>query len=90
VTLEIAGLPRGVPQVTHYRIDAQHSNAYAAWQRMGSPATLDKAAYDALRAAGQLSMLEKSVAERAAGGKWRLEFVLPRQAVSLIVFSQSR
>ena len=33
VHLELTGLPRGTPTVTHFRIDEQHSNAYAAWRR---------------------------------------------------------
>ena len=37
IELAIAGLPRGTPRLTHYRIDDGHSNAYAAWQRLGSP-----------------------------------------------------
>ncbi len=54
VKLNVKGLRRGAPTVTHYRIDQQHSNSYAAWQRMGSPIAPDKASYDALRAAAQL------------------------------------
>ena len=87
VTLEIAGLPRGRPQLTHYRIDESHGNAFAAWQRMGSPIAPDKAAYDSLRAAGELAMLEPATAPDVAGGKLRLTFRLPRQAVSLLLLS---
>ena len=38
VELTIAGLPDGQRRSsTHYRVDGDHSNAYAAWKRMGSP-----------------------------------------------------
>ena len=86
IKLNVTGLRRGIPAVTHYRIDQQHSNSYAAWQRLGSPIAPDKAAYDALRAAAQLSALEAvetSVAR--VGGSVQLSFALPRQGVSLLL-----
>ena len=89
IELELTGVPRNYTRVTQFRVDAAHSNAYGAWQRMGSPPVLDKAAYETLRAAGQLATLEAPAAQRATGGKLRLRFSLPRQAVSLLVFSPS-
>jgi xylan 1,4-beta-xylosidase len=90
ITLDLRGLPRGFRRLTHYRIDADHSNAYTAWQRLGSPIAPDKAAWDGLRAGGQLAALQDSsdVAFTRAGA--RLEFTLPRQGVSLLVFSADR
>lgn len=90
VTLDLRGLPRGFTRVTHFRIDAEHSNAYAAWQRMGSPIAPDKAGWDALRAAGQLAALQDASDIVATRGQAHLEFALPRQAVSLLVFSAAR
>jgi xylan 1,4-beta-xylosidase len=90
VALTIAGLPRNFTKVSHYRIDGEHSNAYAAWQRLGAPASVDQAVYAALREAGQLAQLTDPGASTRTGGKWRLEFPLPRQAVSLLVFSEAR
>ena len=39
IALEVHDLPSATPRVfaQHYRIDATHSNAYSAWQAMGSP-----------------------------------------------------
>jgi xylan 1,4-beta-xylosidase len=89
IELRIKGLPRNFVHVAHFRIDAEHSNAYAAWQRMGAPIAPDKTAWNALRAAGQLSEMQDSsdVAVDAARG---IDFTLPRQAVSLLVFSARR
>lgn len=86
VKLTIAGLRRGDSSVMHYRIDQQHSNSYAAWQRMGSPIAPDKAAYDTLRAAGQLTALDtpESTVQRVRGSV-QLTFALPRQGVSLLL-----
>jgi xylan 1,4-beta-xylosidase len=86
IKVNIQGLRRGMPSLTHYRIDQLHSNSYAAWQRMGSPIAPDKAAYDTLRAAAQLSALDATeTAVTRVGGSVQISFVLPRQGVSLLV-----
>ena len=86
IKLNVTGLRRGIPAVTHYRIDQQHSNSYAAWQRMGSPIAPDKASYDTLRAAAQLSALDAAETTVArVGGSVQLSFALPRQGVSLLL-----
>ena len=41
----------------HFRIDATHSNAYTAWQRLGSPAVPTAAQYKQLEAASELAPL---------------------------------
>jgi xylan 1,4-beta-xylosidase len=90
IELTIAGLRGAKPALTHYRIDGEHSNSFAAWQRMGSPIAPDKAAYDALRAAGQLAALSDNPDTRRAGGRLHLSFVLPRQGVSLLRVTDTR
>jgi xylan 1,4-beta-xylosidase len=87
VHLELTGLPRGTPVVTHFRIDEQHSNSYAAWRRKGSPIAPDKAAWDELSAAAQLSTVAEPAEVRVKGGKAQLSFQLPRQGVTLLVFA---
>jgi xylan 1,4-beta-xylosidase len=59
IELVLRGAPRGFTHLEHFRIDGQHSNAYAAWQRLGSPIAPDKGAWDTLRAAGQLAALQE-------------------------------
>jgi xylan 1,4-beta-xylosidase len=85
VTLDISGLARE-PKITQLRIDAEHANAFAAWQRMGSPPVPDKAAYESLRVASQLVEVEGPAAKRA-GRMLQLRFTLPRQGVSLLLVS---
>jgi xylan 1,4-beta-xylosidase len=86
IKMNVKGLRRGTPSVTNYRIDETHSNSYAAWQRMGSPIAPDKKAYDALRAAAQLTALDASeTAVTRVGGSVQLSFTLPRQGVSLLI-----
>jgi xylan 1,4-beta-xylosidase len=90
VELVLRGVPRAFTRLTHFRIDAEHSNAFAAWQRMGSPIAPDKAGWDALRAAGQLATLQDPSDIEADRGTVRLGFALPRQAVSLLVLEARR
>ena len=87
VDLAVAGLPAAARQaaLTHYRIDESHSNAYAAWKRMGSPIAPTRQQYGELEAASRLALLdEPSVRERHEAGPWPSAFALPRQAVSLV------
>jgi len=91
VELRIGGLPwKKSARVWHFRIDAEHSNAFAAWRRIGSPAILDPAEWNTLRAAGRLTSLQDSSVEDVNAGNLRLSFALPRQAVSLLVISGPR
>jgi xylan 1,4-beta-xylosidase len=86
-SLAVSGLPDGVrsAKLTHYRIDQTHGNAYAAWKRMGSPIAPTRPQYEELEAASRLALLEEPTSTTVAGGTLRLELVLPRQAVSLVV-----
>jgi xylan 1,4-beta-xylosidase len=85
ILAHLPAAPAGV-RVTHYRIDEQHSNAYAEWKRLGSPAAPNDSQYAQMKAAGQLATIDAAPALVAAGeGEPRLQLTLPRQAVSLLV-----
>ena len=88
IQLGVDRLPVGnaTAQLTHYRIDATHSNAYTVWKEMGSPTAPNEAQYARLKAAGELAKLENSGGPvQIADGKATLQLVLPRQGVSLLV-----
>jgi len=86
VDLAVAGLPAAAREATvaHYRIDEHHSNAYAAWRRMGSPIAPNRDQYTELQAASSLALIEPPATLSVAGGVLTLQFTLPRQAVSLV------
>jgi xylan 1,4-beta-xylosidase len=71
-------------KVEHFRIDEEHSNAFAAWKRIGSPQSPTPAEYAQLEKAGQLTALGEPKTVRVEDGAARIEFKLPQQAVSLI------
>ena len=89
VDLAIAGLPltHGEARLRHFRIDADHSNAFVAWQRMGSPPQPTAEQYAQLEKAGQLGELEAAKTVGVTDGRAVLRFELPRQAVSLVELS---
>ena len=92
ITLAMAGLPAGVSeaQLTHHRVDEFHSNAYAAWQRLGSPLAPNRQQYDQLLATSELAPLADAPATVVvANGKAELKFSLPRQGVSLLTLDWS-
>ena len=89
IDLEVMGLPiaDGQARLTHYRIDENHSNAFAVWKtRMHSPPAPNEAQYAELLEASRLA----TVSDRPATvplehGAAKLRFTLPRQGVSLLV-----
>jgi xylan 1,4-beta-xylosidase len=84
IDLTIDGLPDADITLTHDRIDANHSNAYEAWKRMGSPQPPSPEQYRRLEADGGLQRLEPGRRLRARAGQVRLALTVPRQAVSLV------
>jgi xylan 1,4-beta-xylosidase len=88
VTLSLSHLPFEADRasVRHFRIDREHSNAFAAWLRMGSPAKPRSEQYAELEAAGRLAEMPALALTGAAEGA-ELQIVLPQQAVSLIEIS---
>lgn len=86
VMLALRGLPPAYKSATlrHFRIDAQHSNAYEAWKGLGSPPHPTPAQYAALKASGGLALLAAPSTVRLENGAAAVPFTLPRQAVSLL------
>lgn len=89
VALKIAGLPLQATrvQMKHYRIDQEHSNAYAAWKRMGSPQNPTDEQYRELEQAGQLQLLGSPGWIGISKGTSAIRFSLPLQALSLVNWS---
>ncbi|HET7811418.1 MAG TPA: hypothetical protein VFL16_12675 [Steroidobacteraceae bacterium] len=90
VEVDVSGVPWRRTRVAHFRVDDAHGNAYTAWLKMGSPARPEAAAWNSLRAAGQLAELQPARVEPSHDGRLRLAFPLPRQGVSLLVLTATR
>ena len=83
IKLENIGLS-GTYNLAHFRIDAAHSNSYAAWQAMGSPKKPDAAQIKKLRTTEGLELLGPVVPVEISGA-FSLDVELPMHAVSLLV-----
>jgi xylan 1,4-beta-xylosidase len=90
VELSVTGLHAGdIPLLLeHFRIDRDHSNAYEAWKRMGSPQHPTPEQSAELERSSDLALLGSPEWVRPDGGKVTVRFTLPRQAVSLLVLDR--
>jgi xylan 1,4-beta-xylosidase len=71
-------------RLTHYRIDDEHSNAYTAWKKMGSPKKPSAKQREELLKASELAKLEGPKEVKLTDGQLVLRFKMPRQSVSLV------
>ena len=92
VELTLTGLPAGdgPALLEHYRIDRDHSNAFEAWKRMGSPQSPTPEQRAELERSAELAPLGSPRWVRPEGGRLVLRFPLPRQGVSLLVLDPRR
>jgi xylan 1,4-beta-xylosidase len=86
VELTVQGLDKSLKQarLAHYRIDGEHSNAYTAWQKMGSPKEPSAEQRTALQKASELTLWEEPKGPEVRDGQAILRFTMPRQSVSLL------
>jgi xylan 1,4-beta-xylosidase len=87
VRVQLDGVAAGRPTLTHYRVDAAHSNAYEVWKRMGSPEPPTSSQYRELERAGKLQMADTPKRVDVKDGRLDVPLTLPRQAVSLLKVS---
>jgi xylan 1,4-beta-xylosidase len=82
--IKVRGLP--VAQLTEqvFLMDAAHSNAYAVWQRMGSPAKPTAEQQQDLVAAGKLERVMAPHAIATKNGVATFQMSLARQGVALV------
>jgi xylan 1,4-beta-xylosidase len=84
VSLSLTGWRGKTATLRHYRMDRDHSNAFAVWQGMGSPQVVEGEDLMRLEAASALSVIEDKADVTVAAGKIDLTTVFPRQGVSLL------
>ena len=86
INLVIAGLPTDAKRalLEHYRVDSNHSNSLTAWKEMGSPQSPSESEYKRLESAGQLQLLNSPRWIEIKQGSVQLQFMLPRQSLSLL------
>ena len=89
IELAAENLPfEGPYKVTHYRIDKNHSNAYAEWVHQGRPDYPVGDQYAAIKARDGLELLCPVEVVAPLDGKLKLEFDMPVKSLSLIVVTK--
>ncbi|HEX6681493.1 MAG TPA: hypothetical protein VF062_01770 [Candidatus Limnocylindrales bacterium] len=87
VRLSITGLPRDEYTLSHWRIDAQHGNLAATWQRLGGGDWPAGEQWRALEAADRLDPMEPARKVTAHHGTVELDLDLPMPAISFFELS---
>ena len=89
IDLTIGGLPSDLHQglLEQFAVDSAHSNAFAAWQKIGSPHSLSAEQQGELEASGQLQLLTSPQWTVIENRTLHLQFALPRQGLRLLRIS---
>ena len=84
VNLEVSNLPFADGELTleHYRVDAEHSNAYPLWVAQGSPLYPAGEQRAALKARDGLERFAEPATVQVQGGKAGIAFNLPVHGIS--------
>ena len=86
VNLKVSGLrDKEEAAVSHYRIDEEHSNAYAEWVRQGSPMYPDELQYKAIKARDGLEKLTEDYKTVVTDGQITITFDMTAHSVSYLV-----
>jgi xylan 1,4-beta-xylosidase len=87
MVLNVQGLSPGVGKpvnLEEFRMDREHSNSFAVWQQMGSPAQPTPDQQEKLEAAGALQQVKLLQPVTVESGTASITLQLPRQGVALI------
>jgi xylan 1,4-beta-xylosidase len=89
INFTIAGLPQAAKRVLveTFRVDANHSNSFTAWQKIGSPQQPTPEQYQELEAAGQLQLDASPTWLNVEAHTLKLPLTLPRNALALVRIS---
>ncbi|MDU2421368.1 MAG: hypothetical protein E7D48_04535 [Bifidobacterium scardovii] len=88
VELRVTGLAPGSYRCTHYRIDADHSNAYAQWVAEGGPRYPRGERYERIKRADALERYEPDRVVSAEKGETMVTWRMPAHAVSMIILER--
>ena len=85
IALTLENLPlEGSAVITHYRIDREHSNACAEWERLGKPDWPDEGQRAAILARSGLECLRPPETREIRAGRLEIRFSLPVHGISLL------
>ncbi|HEX2959496.1 MAG TPA: hypothetical protein VHO70_21860 [Chitinispirillaceae bacterium] len=85
LTVNDLPFPKGKVQVTHFRVDSTHSNAYRIWLQNGKPRSPSTDLLNKMREASDLELLNPIDTIDFTGAAYTKSFALPRQGLSLVL-----
>ena len=88
VSITVKGLPDKAYEISHYRIDAGHSNAHTIWKSLSSPQDPTEEELAAIRAKQGLDEFEPARSASAADGVLSIDISLPLPSVSLLILTE--
>lgn len=90
IDLALENLPiSGKVLVKHYRIDDQHSNAYAEWERQGRPNYPNEGQKAAIASRSGLEFCEAPETVLVHEGRLEKRFTLPTHGISLLTIEKA-
>jgi xylan 1,4-beta-xylosidase len=84
IQLKLEGLSSESASAEEFRMDASHSDSYAVWQQMGSPAQPTAEQQQKLEAAGALEQIVATHPVPVTNDATEISLTLPRQGVALV------
>ncbi len=72
-------------RISHYRIDARHSNAHTVWEELGCPDWPTDEQVAAMRSRERLEKFEADQELTTAGGRVSIQTLMPMHSVSLLL-----
>lgn len=87
INLEVKNLPfkKEKAKLTHYRLDADHSNAYREWLRQDAPDYPSRAQKEAIKRREGLELLEPETKVKLLDGKFKKTITLPVHGISMLI-----
>jgi xylan 1,4-beta-xylosidase len=87
--LRVDGLKGKAVLESEFRVDGSHSNAYRAWQQMGSPPQPTPEQFQKLEAAGNLEQTVQSHRLALRDGSAEIDLNVPKEGIVLIRLQES-
>ena len=89
ITLTVSNIPFANAHIEHFIVDSARSNAFRAWQGMGSPAAPNAAQWAQLKAAANLAYFDSVKTVPITGSTYTVSFAQSPYSVSLVRISDT-
>ncbi len=87
VSVTVQGLQDKAYQISHYRIDSDHSNSHTVWKSLNSPQDPTEDELATIKARQGLEEFEPATSVSAANGSLSVDVSLPLPSASLLIFT---